>query len=454
MKMFLPFRCYRRERWKQVRSDFVRERIRICLVALMFSPSVGGTQIRAEKQAYHLQALRHEVTVVTLRLDRRWKQIDMLNGLPIRRVGGVYKYGGQLRIGRLGLLAVSIAMLLLLWRLHHQYDVLHVFEVSPLAAVATLIGKITHKPVIISIQNTGPSDTQRAQIRGEMMLMLDTLTSTNGLRCDLKNVIATAGDITYFPQLVLGGRAILNFLQKSNAYYQILSTRSRTYLTSRGFRVERIVHIPTGVDTEKFRPTTEKRPVVVANFIPPIERDIICIARLEYSKGIDVLLHAWGRVMKEHIEQRLSLKLRLRLVGKGTLRSQLEHIVTELGLWDSVEFLGLRTDVVELLQQCWGFVLPSRWEGMPNALLEAMACGLPCVATRVSGSEDIISDGINGLLVEPEQPAEMASSLCRIIEDPDLAQRLGLEGRETVANRYELSSVVERCLELYYNLLT
>ena len=132
----------------------------------------------------------------------------------------------------------------------------------------------------------------------------------------------------------------------------------------------------------------------------------------------------------------------------------MERIVAELGIGDSVEFLGLRTDVVDLLQQSWGFVLPSRWEGMSNALLEGMACGLPCVATRVSGSEDAITDGVNGLLVEPEQPAEMAQALRRIIEDTDLAQRLGREARTSVVRDYQLATVVEQCLELYRLLLT
>jgi glycosyltransferase involved in cell wall biosynthesis len=131
----------------------------------------------------------------------------------------------------------------------------------------------------------------------------------------------------------------------------------------------------------------------------------------------------------------------------------MERIVAGLGIQDSVEFLGSRADVVDLLQQSWGFVMPSRWEGMPNALLEAMACGLPCVATRVSGSEDIIADGVNGLLVEPEHPAEMAQALHRILEDTELAQRLGREGRATVIRDYQLITIVEQCLELYRRLL-
>jgi glycosyltransferase involved in cell wall biosynthesis len=131
----------------------------------------------------------------------------------------------------------------------------------------------------------------------------------------------------------------------------------------------------------------------------------------------------------------------------------LERIAAELNIEDSVEFLGLRSDVVDLLQQSWGFVLPSRNEGMPNALLEAMACGLPCIATCVSGSEDIIADGHNGILVESEQPAQMAHALRRIIEDTELAQCLGREGRATVVREYQLAHIVERSLDLYRQLL-
>jgi glycosyltransferase involved in cell wall biosynthesis len=124
-----------------------------------------------------------------------------------------------------------------------------------------------------------------------------------------------------------------------------------------------------------------------------------------------------------------------------------------LDITQSVEFLGERTDVVALLQRAWGFVLPSRWEGMPNALLEAMACGLPCIATRVSGSEDIISDGVDGLLVEPERPMELALALRCVIQDTELAQRLGREGRDKVVRDYQLIDVVERCVALYRRLL-
>src|SRR5438046_7244713 len=152
-------------------------------------------------------------------------------------------------------------------------------------------------------------------------------------------------------------------------------------------------------------------------------------------------------------EWRANLNIRLRSVGNGALRPQMMRIVEGLGIADSVEFLGVRTDIADLAHRSWSFVLPSRWEGMPNALLEAMACGLPSVATRVSGSEDIISNGVNGLLVEPEQPAEMALALRRIIEDTNIAQQLGQEGYATVAPDYQLTTICKQCLKLYRHLL-
>src|SRR5437667_2834829 len=313
----------------------MEDRMRICFVTFTFSPLVGGSEARAEKQARQLQAFGHDVTIVTFRHYKQWKRKEMLDGLPVVRVSGIYRSNGRLNIGRLGHLPNVIMMFLTLWRLRHSYDVIHAVQLSVPAA---LIGQLTHKPVVLSIQSTGPGEAQRMQLdeRGAM-LMADTLTETSFLKVDLKDWTPSAGDIGHLPRLPLG-KAMLDFLRKSNAFYQILSTRSHSYLTSHGFRAEQIVHIPGSVDTERFRPAPERRPDPARP-----ERDIICVARMDYAKGIDVLLHAWARMMHAPAEWRTHLKPRLRLAGKGTFRPHMERIVTELGIQDSVEFLGLRT---------------------------------------------------------------------------------------------------------------
>ena len=425
------------------------EHLSICFVALSFWPSVGGAQIRAEKQARQLRDLGYDVLVATLHLQKQWGRRTQINGIPVIRVGGIYKRDGTLRIGRLGIWPVNIGLFLLLWRLRHTYDVIHVFQVTPLAAVAALIGKFTRKPVVVSSQCSVLTQTPRSQPKSEAVLMADTLTDRSFLKIDTSKVWIGGGDIRNLLHGTLGGRTILNFLCRSDVYYQALSTQSKVYLASWGFRSERIIYIPGSVDTEKFRPAPEQRPDPASP-----ERTLICVARLDYSKGIDVLLHAWKRMMSTSSEWRMPLKPKLRLVGDGDLRPQLERMAVELNIQDSLEFLGSRSDIVDLLQQAWGFVLPSRNEGMPNALLEAMACGLPCVATRVSGSEDVITDGLNGILVAPEEPAQLAHALRSLIEDTELAQRLGQEGRATVVREYQLVHIVQRCLELYRQLLT
>src|SRR5260221_218974 len=315
------------------------------------------------------------------------------------RAVGLYRRDGQLRIGRLGIWLAALVMLLALWRLRHHYDVIHVFQLAPLAAMATLVGTLVHKPVVIMIQSAGPSEGQRARLRHGAALMTDSLTETAFLKLDSGKWIVS-GDIYYLPRSAVGGQALSLFLRRSGAFYQALSTRCRSELVLHGYRPEQIIHIPGSVDTTLFQPRRERRPDPAQP-----QRDIVCVARLEYAKGVDVLLHAWGRMLHAPAAWRAHLRPRLYLVGDGALRPQMQRIATELHIETSVEFTGLRTDTVDLLQQSWGFVLPSRWEGMPNALLEGMACGLPFVATRGSGSAVIIEDDVNGMPVETGHPA-------------------------------------------------
>ncbi|HWS84201.1 MAG TPA: glycosyltransferase family 4 protein, partial [Ktedonobacteraceae bacterium] len=376
-----------------------------------------------------------------------WPKQEDYKGLPIIRIGGIYSHTGKLRIDRLGHIPIDILAFKELWRLRHQFDIMHLQQISTLAGVAALIGKLAKIPVIIRIPSAGAGKEQQ---EADAVLMADTLLDKsiylNFLKVPYGDILADA--LNHLEVTAFGGKAIQNYVKKSDAYYHVLSTRCQSYLISLGFRADKIVRISNGVDTERFCPDLSARPDPTR-----ADRDIICVARLEFPKGNDILLHAWGRMMNAPAEWRAHLKPRLLLVGPGPLQPQLERIASELGITLSVEFLGLHRDVIPLLQKAWGFILPSRWEGMPNALLEAMSCGVPSIATRVSGSEDIIEDGVNGLLIEPEQPAQMAQALRRLIEDTELTQRLAREGLHSIIREYQLSHAAEQCLEFYYQIL-
>lgn len=478
--------------------------MRICYVAFQFWPSVGGSQTQAEKQARYLRQLGQDVLVVTLRHRRAWPAREVHATYPVVRVGGWYRRGGVLRVGRLGHLWVDLCLFLQLWRLRHKYDVIHTLQLSPLAVVATLIGKLTHKPVIIGIQSTGRyareidpavqamlaqampeaearpiqtrsdsvhnadrcvEDTQEgsaqvkpADVESDGASQAEKLSTswtgdageTMGLLSKRAQEEETGGDIACLQQTSWGGQWMLNYLRRSNAYYQILSSRSYLYLMQHNFRPERIIYIPNGVDVEQFYPVGWAWPACMPQ---PTERILLCVARLEYAKGIDVLLHAWAQMLAMPADWRAGLHLRLCLAGDGSRRAELEQLAATLGIQKSVEFYGTCHDIPRLLQSSWAFVLPSRWEGMPNALLEAMACALPCVATRVSGSEDLIEQGVNGLLVEPEKPEQMAYALRLVLEDIDLARQLGWQAYETVLRYHQLGLTVQNCLDFYRYLL-
>ena len=425
--------------------------MRICYVAYQFWPSVGGSQAQAEKQAECLSRLGQDVLVVTLRHQKGWAASEMYKSFPVIRVGGWYRRGGTLRAGRFGYLLVNVLMFLTLWRLRRRYDLIHTLQLSPLAAVAALVGKLTHKPVIIGVQSTGPyqlpGDLSPQELHGKAAEGEPPEYKQSTIHPENK----VGGDLAQLQQTAWGGQKMLDYIQKADVYYHILSTRSYQYLLQHGFRHERIIYIPNGVDTQRFYPVSWVQP---EQMVRRVERLFICVARLEYAKGIDVLLHAWAQMMLFPPVWREGLRPRLRLVGDGACRAQLERLATELGIQESVEFCGTRYDVERLLQDAWGFVLPSRWEGMPNALLEAMSCALPCIATRVSGSEDILEQGLNGLLVEPDQPQQLAYALRLLVEDTDLAMQLGWLGFETVMRYYQLGTTIQGCLAFYRYLLS
>lgn len=422
----------------------------ICYVAFQFWPSVGGSQVQAEKQARYLRQLGQDVIVVTLRHRKTWPASEVCVNFPVIRVGGWYRRDGALRVGRLGHILIDIMLFVTLWRLRRCYDLIHTLQISPLAMVATMIGKLTGKPVIIGIQSTGPSEQHidTVEKRGLTQTKRGTVEKVCGDQQVWWRQKEHGGDIAMLQNGAWGGRWMLSYLRKSDAYYQILSTRSSVYLKRHGFCPERLVHIPNGVDTQQFYPVWQAEQVEMA------ERVVLCVARLEYAKGVDVLLRAWAHLLRLLATWRDGLQLRLYLAGDGSCWAELERLAMALGVQESVEFLGERHDILQLLHQAWCFVLPSRWEGMPNALLEAMACGLPCIASRVSGSEDIIEQGRNGLLVEPEQPELLAKALRLLIEDTNLARKLGWCGYETVREHYQLRSTVQCCLAFYRSLLS
>ncbi|MCC6850554.1 MAG: glycosyltransferase [Deltaproteobacteria bacterium] len=214
-------------------------------------------------------------------------------------------------------------------------------------------------------------------------------------------------------------------------------------LRPRGRAGERTDVIPSGVDTGRFRPDADRAGAKARLGLDPTTPVIGTVGRLEPRKGTATLIAAvaalrdTGRAFSAVV------------VGDGPLRRELEADVAARALGSRIRLLGDRTDVRGVLAALDAFVLPSRTEGMSNALLEAMAMGLPAIATAVGGNPEVIADGRSGLLVPAEDPGAMAAAVGRVLDDGALAVRLGAAARRAVEERYGARSMVRRLEAVY-----
>ena len=202
--------------------------------------------------------------------------------------------------------------------------------------------------------------------------------------------------------------------------------------------------IPSGVDTERFR-VREERAVAKARLGVPTDRPLIgTVGRLEARKGTATLIEAAAR-----LRQKRAADVTVALVGDGPLRGELVSLVERLGIAGHVLMLGDRSDVRDVLSALDVFVLPSRTEGMSNALLEAMAMERAVVATAVGGNVEVVAHEKSGLLVPSEDVEGTANAIARLIDHPEVAAGLGAAARQRVEARYGSRTMV-RQLETVY----
>ena len=213
----------------------------------------------------------------------------------------------------------------------------------------------------------------------------------------------------------------------------------------------RAVLLPRGVDTVSFRPGNPPRLGLRAKLGVPAGATVVgCVAQLLPVKGHPTLLEAVARIPSVH----------LWLAGReldGDYAADLRRRIAELGLSDRVAFLGEVRDVPALLAELDMFVLPTwnewRMEGCPVALLEAMSSGLPCVATDVPGSRDVVEAGVSGILVPAKDGVALAEALARLAADSALRRTMGEGARARAVRRYDIGIEVRAHEALYENLL-
>jgi glycosyltransferase involved in cell wall biosynthesis len=216
-----------------------------------------------------------------------------------------------------------------------------------------------------------------------------------------------------------------------------VSADSMLLAASRGVAVEKLRTITNGIDLSRFAYTG-----------PRSDAPAVMVGRLSEEKGADTLLRAVALVVNEEP------RFRLHVAGDGACTPSLVALARELKVTDQVKFLGEVRDVPALLAQASMFVLPSLTEGISLTLLEAMARGLPVVATCVGGTPEVVEDGVSGLLVSPRSPADLAQAMLRVYRQPHRARLMGLAAHQRVAAHFDVRRMVAEYQGLYLECLS
>lgn len=321
---------------------------------------------------------------------------------PIRyakTLGYALKLGGwNLRRIAFGLFYFTEALMLDRWMRAHQQQHLHVHFATAAANVGMILKQFS--PITLSLAVHGPDEFY--DVPGQW----------------LKEKIAAADFIVCIGAFA---RSQLMYLSEEKDW-------------------NKFVECPLGVDTHHYSPftlqqkTQKKRPFTV-----------LCVGRLVPAKGQRILLDACQRLRKNGKD------VQLVFVGTGPDEKYLRALASEQGLDDMVLFTGALNQ--EEVRQWYGkadlFALASFAEGIPVVLMEAMACGVPCISTRITGIPELIRDGIDGLLVSPAQTEELADAIELLMTDDDLRGQLAIAGRRRVQARYEISDNIERLNRIF-----
>lgn len=313
----------------------------------------------------------------------------------LRGCGHALRSGGwNLQRSLYGLFYFTEALMLWRWMERKQLTHLHVHFATAAANVALLLKKFA--PIGLSITVHGPDEFY--DVAGQQ----------------LKDKIAMADFVVCIGAFA---RSQLMHLSPSSEWHK--------------FEV-----CPLGVDLERYTPKCKQD-------VDPFT--ILCVGRLCSAKGQPILIETCRRLRAE------GRQLRLVLVGTGPEAAALKAQVAAAGLMKHVIFTGAlnETEVRSWYERADVFALASFAEGIPVVLMEAMASGIPCVTTRITGIPELIRDGIDGLLVAPSDAGELAAALASLMDDPELRTDLAHNGRARVAEKYNLTRNIDRLGEVF-----
>jgi glycosyltransferase involved in cell wall biosynthesis len=243
-------------------------------------------------------------------------------------------------------------------------------------------------------------------------------------------------------------QALYHFLERRTARFShaliVVSKTNQEEALSLGIgRAEQYRLIRSGVPLDQYRSLRRTTQAPAGISLLPQHRLIVTVGPFKPQKNLLDFIRAAADVHSQEPEARFLI------VGDGELRFSLEKEITRLNL-EAVFFIpGWRRDIPDIFSRTDVFVLTSLWEGLPRALVEAMAAGLPCVANAVDGVQDVLVDGVNGFRVAPKNPQLTAERILRLLKNPEEAAEIGRKAREFIGREFDITHMVHQQEELY-----
>ncbi|OGS17876.1 MAG: hypothetical protein A2219_01710 [Elusimicrobia bacterium RIFOXYA2_FULL_50_26] len=376
--------------------------MRVAMIIARFYPVQSGSEIQCRTLSGSLIKNNIETFVLTQRLPQQ---------TPLQQIGGirVHRVGLPL-LNKVGSFFFIIYGILWLLRRRGKFEILHANLASSPAILAAMAAKLTGKPAILKIGGSRGSG--------------DVATSV----------------ATWY------GKLKLAFIRKNISAFVCPSNEIKDELLREKFPANKIVVIPNCVDTARFTPCESNCKILIRQKFG-LPQDAVIInytGRFEPGKGVETLLESWRRFEKNNPTARHLLII----VGSGSLES---HLKTQSAGLRCVRFMGQQEATADLFRASDVFVLPSFGEGLSGALLEAMACGLACIVTRIGGNIDVVTDGRTGILYEPGKPDELCAAIERMIGDQSLRRQLGQNARSFAEQKTSVENITQRYMELYKN---
>lgn len=391
--------------------------LRIIAISDRYLPVIGGAERQLNLLASELKRRGHRIQIVTRHVAAELPFSEVMNGIPIRRLRptGLNKLANILIIPRI-----------VLYLLKHraEYDIIHSQSLGPISIAAVIAGKLLGKPVSLRVATAGDISRQ------------ETGKSPGLYSRFIRKYIVTPG---IWRKILQNASVVISLSQEITQEAELRHINHH------------IKFIPNGVDCDSFHPI-ENRDLLREDLNLPIGVPIILsVGRLVARKRIDLVIDAMPDILKAYPHSQLIIVG----TGKGqsdSVEHELRQQMQQLNLSDNVQFIGASHRIKDYLQIADLFVFSSEKEGMPNVVLEALASGIPMIASRIGGVVDLVDDSCAHLFASGDLNA-MQEAILHVLNNPQDAQAKADIGRQRVKEQFSIQAIADKYEILFNNLL-